>query len=1106
MNTGAQNALKAYEVVLNPMTHQEQRNKATGFLENLKSDPAACRTVGLDLARNPNPQARVLAFILLESITKLHWKKLSPQQKIQVRKDVLDILASPPQAGDTGFVREKIASLVNEVAKRDWPNEWPEYFDALVRISNVGDPQREMVLLVIRRLIEDVTTFSRDLTKNRCDQLMGELKAKSKQLMAFLTQGLQAQQKAWNANHSEAAGKVAVRIIETLSTFFSWVAPSIIFDAKVPALLCSFLGDVHKLRMAAAEAILHLVEQEHGKISIAHKFLFPMEHVPVFTRALESNQGTASEKNAFHQTLGKVLVAVGKKHLTLAEKHNFPVPPSYPEFLTVVGKFLEHNDLVFCETTIPFFAQLLRAEVFKKSAAFDKIAPSIASAFVKKLINGITPESRDLLLSMHFSDDGDDFNTANNALTDGKARLENFLTKFVAILKDVLRKVANARPELVLGIAMQEIKIALGNVQKGNQKITSKKSREYLCMQGCIDCVDGFMRNGILFDDIIQSNNQVLKERLSSGVKQVLLLFFNFETGNPLLLGLKIKSLRCFSAYYKHNGKVLTLVLERILKVVLFRGPNEAKTPHVQLSKMTLRVRKEACDSFMRICVELPSLLVNQIGPIAEHVTGFLIKGDTSFAEKAILREGLIAVSTALDKQQQVAFVKQVVGPIMNVWTAKTMEEVVGDCEKFLQWVGAAPDCSPKWENGRALISVLETFRTTIKRSPRAAKEMLPALLPNVFLVCRTIHRLWKPGHAAHNFLRSKLPKVFAPDSRLYESLLGRKTEQNFELFVATWLQQSRESAYKVIGVSCKVPEFYNIPNLPKVLNSFVFAEISHVAIQHITILVEHVIENLLMHTPPPAFVPFLQPLLPGLFAFLLDRLFLCWKKESDIRRGEGNKNTDEEVIETKLSMDFARSWFRVLLHALHVERNQSMIQDGNPEPSLLCKFMTGTEDVVMGVLATIIGALCNTCDSITLSHTMEILERMIGFFLKNPKLHNILGGQVLHGLFIAVSKRANHENTSRFLRVAAEIYIRLSDVCPQTRGVLRDTGVSHSLMQQMENRLRAVDGTSKKTPKNRAKAMTETLGDWVGKDCIGLAAGPSPIAIAFLKKFGNAS
>ncbi len=988
--------------------------------------------------------------------------------------------------------------LFAQVAKRDWPQDWPEYFDTLVAISNLGDHQRSLVLLVLRRLVEDVTHFSHDLAKKRCDQLLAELKQKAKPMLTFMVAGLQTQQGAWrdSKGRNEVALKLAIALIETLTGFLPWAAAAIIFDLNIPEILMSCLHDVHVLRMPAAEALLLLVERETGKMSIAPKFLFPLEKTDAFSSALKSQFGSPQQQVSFQEVLGRILVAAGKRHLALVEKHNFAVPASYPEFLALLGQFLEHQDLVFCETTIPFFNHLLRTDVFKNSPAFDAVAPTLASAFARKLVGGINPDTLRLIREVHFSDENDE------AAGERKDPLGDFLARFTMVLKDVLRKLAVARPVLVLEVALEQVTRAMTSVLRVPQPPKmqdSPQSAMYLLLQGCIDLVDGVMKNGIGFEEILSGTaSQRVKEQVSEGVRRLLLLFFEYETTNPLLMGLRIKALRCFAPYYRRHPKVLTTVLERLLGMVLFRAAGEEKLVHMDLNKTTMRVRKEACESFLRLCVEMPDVLVDQLGAIANHVVEKLIKGDTTFGEKAMLRDALVAISTVLpDLNRQQEFLKLVLGPVLAVWTSQLMGETLADCEKLLAWVGAAPNATPKWDNGRSLVAVLETFRAAIKRSPAATSDLLPILLPNVFSLCRTLHRLWKPGHTAHAFLRSQLSVVFAPDQDLYADLVGRKRERNFALFVASWLSEIRATAYKVVGVACKSPKFYLIPDLAARLNAYVFAEIAHVSVQHLTILVEYVIENLLMRTPPEAYTSFLAPLLPRLFAFLLERMFDCWALESALKKGESaGGNTEDEVVQSKLAADLVRSWFRVLLHVLHVEKNPNLKgKEGHVTATPLCNFMMSSHDVVAGLIVSLASALCETCDFQTLSHTMEILERFIGMMLSNPALHAALGGPLLRALLKAVSKRANNENVGRFLRVAAEIYVRLRNVSPLPLNVLKMTGVTASSIAALETRLRVADAdgaaaANKKTPKNRAQALQETLGDFVGGDVLGLGDG----------------
>lgn len=132
-----------------------------------------------------------------------------------------------------------------------------------------------------------------------------------------------------------------------------------------------------------------------------------------------------------------------------------------------------------------------------------------------------------------------------------------------------------------------------------------------------MELLDAVVRNGVPSASVATYGAEL---------QALLKVFFDFESTNPLLLSLKIRSLRCFSSFYRVAPQLLTPVLERLLVMVLFRGPAEGELSHAQLSKLTLRVRKEACDSFQRLCADMPDILVGKLGPISSHVSETLIK------------------------------------------------------------------------------------------------------------------------------------------------------------------------------------------------------------------------------------------------------------------------------------------------------------------------------------------------------------------------------------------------------------------------------------------------------------------------------------------------
>jgi hypothetical protein len=184
-------------------------------------------------------------------------------------------------------------------------------------------------------------------------------------MIGFLLGGLAQQHKVWQEcrGQNAMAGRLLVSLMEALLSFFTWTPMAVIFDLRVPEILCSFLSEMHMIRMPAAQALLLLVEQDQGKLSVATKMLFPFEHIGIFVAALESAAGTRAERSTFQQCIGKILCVVGKKHLNFVEKHNLPYPQTYAQFVGLLVRFVGHDDVMLCETALPFFAQLVRLQV-----------------------------------------------------------------------------------------------------------------------------------------------------------------------------------------------------------------------------------------------------------------------------------------------------------------------------------------------------------------------------------------------------------------------------------------------------------------------------------------------------------------------------------------------------------------------------------------------------------------------------------------------------------------------------------------------------------------------------------------------------------------------
>lgn len=150
--------LGALEIVYNPRSTNQSRIDAQSFLENVKSlkdGPSHGFTLASDKAQSPIVQYYGLS--LLEHSITHKWESYEAEEAAYLRGWVLQ-LAENVSRQDPQYVRNKIAQLWVEVAKRCWGAEWMDMDALLVQLWQMPGfgVHKELVALVLSSLSEEV--------------------------------------------------------------------------------------------------------------------------------------------------------------------------------------------------------------------------------------------------------------------------------------------------------------------------------------------------------------------------------------------------------------------------------------------------------------------------------------------------------------------------------------------------------------------------------------------------------------------------------------------------------------------------------------------------------------------------------------------------------------------------------------------------------------------------------------------------------------------------------------------------------------------------------------------------------------------------------------
>ncbi|KAI7071700.1 nuclear import and export protein Msn5 [Hortaea werneckii] len=170
---------QALDATLDPRVPNDVRQQALGHLESLKHQPDAPH-YGFALADDwqQNAGVRYFGLQLLEFAVRYKWTEYNPAHTEQIRTWIKCLAGSlrDDDRADPSFLRNKVAQVWVEVAKRSWGDEWMDMDAALVTLwekpmSEKGVVNKLFVCYVLETLSEDVVNSEDPVAGLRLDVL-----------------------------------------------------------------------------------------------------------------------------------------------------------------------------------------------------------------------------------------------------------------------------------------------------------------------------------------------------------------------------------------------------------------------------------------------------------------------------------------------------------------------------------------------------------------------------------------------------------------------------------------------------------------------------------------------------------------------------------------------------------------------------------------------------------------------------------------------------------------------------------------------------------------------------------------------------------------------
>ncbi|OQR92763.1 exportin-5-like protein [Achlya hypogyna] len=1004
--------LRAVDVSHAPDSAQADRAAAYAFCESFQSRPD-CVSYAFYLLQSGGHGAhhRHFALHVVETWLRVHWKSVPFEDTVMYRSTLLDIAGRHVAADEPSFLKEKLVKVLADIAKRQFPQRWPDLLEQLLQLWCVGPVQAEIVMLLFRSIAEDCvsSSFNSTIPPTRRKDILQGLNACFPTLFPLVYQQLEVQYSALQdpAGDHKPANAVLLAALQMVKEFLDWMpvatpaAPDTNFIAAA-SLLVQTPSLIPPLRTAAAECLEVYFSRSFGKDNLA---LLVATTTTCWASLGTIGVGDVDDADDFsvHLHVNRVLVSWGTHQLELLAGE-FPASQEVlAPFVALLLRFFQHPSLTITEAQVIVWLNLLKQPKLVNALLLPQVVPALWTTALDKYFKLHSPDRDDApaVSALEFEDH------------DAYAA---FFSNFRGRLYGVLRLLIGLQPAVGIQHLHDRLQYVLSTQARGSDALDARGhctdlSTAHVYHEGMVALIDCLMKS---VPDHALADGGILAT-LGASVD----LLLAYDTPDPWLLFRHCLALSLFAKYYVRVPGLYPRVFERLFGLIVFLQPGE--TLLGTMDATTMNVRRRALASLISICHASPAHVLPFLPILCNQVVGlFPVVLDS---ESVLMYEMLVLVSNSLPTAaERSSFVAQITAEPLATWTSPAMSAVVASPAALVQAVAA---------NDNALVlgivKVLTTLYGVAKRivlsedGPHPYTAVWPALLPNLLALLRTLHALPAEKAALFPAVSDAMGLVCMSQEEVAQALLGKETVPVLEpglLRNARWAKNVRDICYHLLGCALSLPSFYallDVCALAGMLDQAVVAHLDGLEHRHWKSLLSSVWLPFVKGCPESHLAPLLHPIVLRVLSHLSARLAPAFGGDSSatpaahlpVVRGLDIQATTLETVHNAVVLEVTRhavDFCEALVDAKTVvdadsDHPKHVVQE---KDRVLRDFVLASPPLTHGLVGLLLGAMTFT-DTLSARRSAVLLDRLVTLLYLRPEFGILLGKEVFTAALAAL-------------------------------------------------------------------------------------------------------
>ncbi|CAG8489474.1 24136_t:CDS:10 [Dentiscutata erythropus] len=693
--------IQALDIIHSPFASNEIRLEANQYCNSIKDHPNA-PIFGHFLALKENGQSDIVRHFglqLLENTIRYKWIDgiYSDSEREQIKQAIISLV----QRGthdiliEKQFIKEKVAKLFADVARREWPIRWTDMNNLLRNLYTSSPTTQELTLLIFQYLGKEsdlrdsltcIITSYNILREKYPDGVKKDNPSSCKDEIIIIMQGEQDSE-GWlmlwvksleklvklQSASSVIYEKLIIVTLNTIATYAEWIIARSIAETNALLVSCkSLLSDCHEIRMVAIECITAIVSRTFQTPEDRTLVFDPiceqdgMELLFLSFKMIQPSQDLLLEENdyTYLKKYVEAIVEFGEKHICF--KNNTVIPKQFPKLFDIFG--IDIRDL-------------------KASIKFH----SLCGNNVLAVSNSSSTHLKELFaerLRILFHKDDDDNKTTHyiDVDFDSKNEYKNFAMTFRTRLGETIKLITQMRPIESFNWIVNRIQKTL-NISPSEEDLDGKLScnvsisvRDGVCK---VDSSVYFIFDAelTLMDSIVIGIGKLIKSneghdtnyaKIMNGMNDFLQMLLNLNYPDVIMSNRYLASMLSFVDMLNRDSRLLFQVLQKIFQFAIFRPPGFIISSASSFPQPVYRLRCGAIAVLIKFGTSMPDVLMNIYNDISGYVNN-IFNAESKMVtrkEKVSFKKFLLCIIyySKIPLEQKRALFDPIVLPVMNKW------------------------------------------------------------------------------------------------------------------------------------------------------------------------------------------------------------------------------------------------------------------------------------------------------------------------------------------------------------------------------------------------------------------------------------------------------